>query len=37
MNARYLERLGFGTSAAVLDEPELERFLSREPGQRLSG
>jgi uncharacterized protein (TIGR00661 family) len=31
MNARYLERLGFGTGAAALDEPALERFLSREP------
>jgi uncharacterized protein (TIGR00661 family) len=32
MNARYLERLGFGTAAAALDEPALERFLDREPG-----
>jgi uncharacterized protein (TIGR00661 family) len=31
MNARYLERLGFGTSAAALDEAALERFLAREP------
>jgi uncharacterized protein (TIGR00661 family) len=31
MNARYLERLGFGTGAAALDEPALERFLEREP------
>jgi uncharacterized protein (TIGR00661 family) len=31
MNARYLERLGFGTAAAALDEPALERFLAREP------
>ncbi|HXV33360.1 MAG TPA: glycosyltransferase family protein [Gaiellaceae bacterium] len=31
MNARYLERLGFGTSASALDEPALERFLAREP------
>ena len=31
MNARYLERLGFGTGASALDEPALERFLAREP------
>jgi uncharacterized protein (TIGR00661 family) len=31
MNARYLERLGFGTAATALDEPALERFLEREP------
>jgi uncharacterized protein (TIGR00661 family) len=31
MNARYLERLGFGTAAMVLDEAALERFLEREP------
>jgi uncharacterized protein (TIGR00661 family) len=31
MNARYLERLGFGTAAAALDEAALERFLDREP------
>ena len=31
MNARYLERLGFGTAAMALDEAELERFLEREP------
>ena len=31
MNARYLERLGFGTAAAALDEAALERFLAREP------
>ena len=31
MNARYLERLRFGTAAAALDEPALERFLDREP------
>ena len=30
MNARYLERLGFGTAALALDEPALERFLARE-------
>ena len=30
MNARYLERLRFGTAAAALDEPALERFLERE-------
>ncbi len=27
MNARYLERLGYGTAATSLDEPALERFL----------
>ena len=31
MNARYLERLGFGTAALALDEAALERFLEREP------
>jgi uncharacterized protein (TIGR00661 family) len=31
MNARYLERLGFGTVSAALDEPALTRFLEREP------
>ena len=31
MNARYLERLGFGTAASALDEAALERFLEREP------
>jgi uncharacterized protein (TIGR00661 family) len=31
MNARYLERLRFGTAATALDEPALERFLEREP------
>ena len=31
MNARYLERLGFGTAAPALDEAALERFLEREP------
>ncbi len=31
MNARYLERLGFGTAASTLDEAALERFLDREP------
>jgi uncharacterized protein (TIGR00661 family) len=30
MNARYLERLGFGTAADRLDEPAVERFLERE-------
>ena len=30
MNARYLERLGFGTAASTLDEAALERFLERE-------
>ena len=30
MNARYLERLGFGTAARALDEAALERFLVRE-------
>ena len=29
MNARYLERLGYGTAATALDEPALERFLER--------
>jgi uncharacterized protein (TIGR00661 family) len=32
MNARYLERLGYGTAAAALDEPSLKRFLDRESG-----
>ena len=31
MNARYLERLGFGTAASALDETALERFLSGHP------
>ena len=31
MNARYLERLGFGTAATALDEAALERFLDGEP------
>jgi uncharacterized protein (TIGR00661 family) len=31
MNARYLERMAFGTAADSLDEPALERFLEREP------
>ena len=31
MNARYLERMAFGTAADSLDEPSLERFLEREP------
>jgi uncharacterized protein (TIGR00661 family) len=30
MNARYLGRMGYGTSAAALDAPALERFLERE-------
>jgi len=30
MNARYLERLGYGTAASALDEPSLRRFLQRE-------
>ena len=30
MNARYLERMNYGTSALTLDEPALERFLERE-------
>ena len=30
MNARYLERLGFGTESAALDEASLVRFLERE-------
>ena len=29
MNARYLERLGYGTAARALDEDSLERFLAR--------
>jgi uncharacterized protein (TIGR00661 family) len=31
MNARYLDRLGFGTAASALDEAALERFLTDEP------
>ena len=31
LNARYLERLDFGTAADSLDEAALERFLAREP------
>ncbi len=31
MNARYLERMAFGTAADSLDEAALERFLEREP------
>jgi uncharacterized protein (TIGR00661 family) len=30
MNARYLERLGYGVAADRIDEPALERFLERE-------
>jgi uncharacterized protein (TIGR00661 family) len=30
MNARYLERLGYGVAADVIDEPALERFLEGE-------
>jgi uncharacterized protein (TIGR00661 family) len=30
MNARYLERLGYGTAATALDERSLERFLQHE-------
>ena len=30
MNARYLERLGYGTAATALDEPSLERYLDHE-------
>jgi UDP:flavonoid glycosyltransferase YjiC (YdhE family) len=39
MNARYLERLGFGTAASALDEAALERFLEDEPAheQALAG
>ncbi len=39
MNARYLERLGFGTAASALDEAALERFLADEPAHEraLSG
>ncbi len=32
MNARYLERLGYGTAATALDEPSLKRFLDGESG-----
>ena len=32
MNARYLERLGFGVAASSLDEQSLERFLDGESG-----
>jgi uncharacterized protein (TIGR00661 family) len=32
MNARYLERLGYGAAAASLDGAALERFLERESG-----
>jgi uncharacterized protein (TIGR00661 family) len=31
MNARYLDRMQYGTYATELDEPALERFLEREP------
>jgi uncharacterized protein (TIGR00661 family) len=31
MNARYLDRLGYGAASAALDEPSLERFLEQEP------
>jgi uncharacterized protein (TIGR00661 family) len=31
MNARYLERLGYGSAASVLDEASLQRFLERLP------
>ena len=31
MNARYLERLGYGTADRVLDEASLERFLEQLP------
>jgi uncharacterized protein (TIGR00661 family) len=39
MNARYLERLGYGTAAKALDEAALERFLQREDdhAQALAG
>ena len=39
MNARYLERLGFGTAASALDEAALEDFLEDEPAheQALAG
>jgi uncharacterized protein (TIGR00661 family) len=29
MNARYLERLGYGSAAATLDEASLQRFIGR--------
>ena len=32
MNARYLERLGYGAAASTLDEPSLARFLEGESG-----
>ena len=32
MNARYLERLGYGMAATALDEPSLKRFLDGESG-----
>jgi uncharacterized protein (TIGR00661 family) len=31
MNARYLDRLGYGAASAALDEPSLERFIEQEP------
>lgn len=34
MNARYLDRLGYGTAADSLDGPSLERFLEREDVHR---
>ena len=36
MNARYLERMHYGTWATNLDEPALERFLEREPLHELA-
>jgi uncharacterized protein (TIGR00661 family) len=30
MNARYLDRMGYGTNALALDGPALERFLERD-------
>ncbi len=39
MNARYLERLGYGTCALEIDKPALDRFLDGLDGfhERLSG
>jgi uncharacterized protein (TIGR00661 family) len=34
MNARYLEKLGFGVAADQIDEPALERFLDGEARHR---
>ena len=34
MNARYLERCGYGTGRETSTRPALERFLEREPLSR---